>query len=561
MSAPLSIAIPSVTSVSVGETLAAWLEALGVRLVFGVSGGGVATLWGSLSRSAGLQVVHCQHESGAAFCATEASLASGAPVAVFTTTGPGLTNALTGLLAAREEGARVLVFSGVTPTSRRHRAATQESGPSTVFAALYASGGIFDLAATVEDPCMLPHLLQQVEEGLGTEGGYVAHIAVPTDVQSEPAPFRRVPVHYRGARPDPDALDALADRLASHRCAIVAGFGARGCTEELRALAEALEAPVVVTPRGKGVFPARHPLHLGVLGFAGHEPALAALARHQPEQVLVLGSRLGEGSSQYTRAFDGAELVFVGSGTLTGALQGTRVERMQGAIGDVVRGLRNRLPAGRIQPLCTPPDSTGVEPSDAVSPIALMHAVQRGCVDGSDVGLLAESGNAFAFAIHHLALDTPRLRVSVGWGSMGHFCAGVVGAALGSGRRQVALVGDGAMQMQHELLTAVRHGIDATWIVLNDGGYGMCRQGMASLGIDGVDCELPEVDFTAWAHALGVPARTVSSNAALDEALRFATTGSGPRLLDVRVDRAVMAPISGRVRQLTWSGDAPGVRA
>ena len=70
-----------------------------------MSGGGVAPLWAALSRYRGLEVVHFQHESGAAFAATEAYFAARTPVALFTTTGPGLTNALTGILAARTEGA------------------------------------------------------------------------------------------------------------------------------------------------------------------------------------------------------------------------------------------------------------------------------------------------------------------------------------------------------------------------------------------------------------------------------------------------------------------------
>ncbi|MFT4976703.1 MAG: acetolactate synthase-1/2/3 large subunit, partial [Myxococcota bacterium] len=90
-------AIPS----TVAGALACGLAAIGVRQVFGVSEGGVAHIWSALEAHPALQLIHTQHECGAAFAATEASLATDAPVVVFATTGPGLTNLLTGLVAAR----------------------------------------------------------------------------------------------------------------------------------------------------------------------------------------------------------------------------------------------------------------------------------------------------------------------------------------------------------------------------------------------------------------------------------------------------------------------------
>ena len=86
------------------------LSRLGVRDAFGVSGGAMAALWDALTSSS-LGVYHFRHENGAAFAAIEASFASGRPTVLFTTTGPGLANAITGILAAREERARVIVVS------------------------------------------------------------------------------------------------------------------------------------------------------------------------------------------------------------------------------------------------------------------------------------------------------------------------------------------------------------------------------------------------------------------------------------------------------------------
>lgn len=112
------------TELTVGETVVKMLEDMGVESAFGVSGGGIGPLWASLNRSK-IQVLHFRHESGAAFAACEAHFASDRPVVVFVTTGPGITNALTGLLAARGEGAKVILLSATTASGNRGRWACQ----------------------------------------------------------------------------------------------------------------------------------------------------------------------------------------------------------------------------------------------------------------------------------------------------------------------------------------------------------------------------------------------------------------------------------------------------
>src|SRR5882757_4212227 len=118
--------LASETSQNASQAIASLLTALGVRYAFGVSGGAIAAIWGALSAS-DIEVVHFRHESGAAFAAVEAHFATDAPVVVFTTTGPGLTNALTGILAARGEGAKIILLSACTTASNRGRWAIQET--------------------------------------------------------------------------------------------------------------------------------------------------------------------------------------------------------------------------------------------------------------------------------------------------------------------------------------------------------------------------------------------------------------------------------------------------
>jgi acetolactate synthase-1/2/3 large subunit len=185
-----------------------------------------------------------------------------------------------------------------------------------------------------------------------------------------------------------------------------------------------------------------------------------------------------------------------------------------------------------------------------VRPEALMLAIQRVVIEQLDGLVLAECGNAFTWATHFLRFRKPgRYRASTGVGSMGHCAAGVVGAALASGRKAVAIVGDGAMLMTNEINTAVKLRAPAVWIVLNDARYNMCEQGMAVLGLH-ADAAIPQVDFAMLARALGAKGRSVESEADLDAGLVAAMTAEEPFVLDVRIDAARLAPSMGRNRGL-----------
>jgi acetolactate synthase-1/2/3 large subunit len=177
-----------------------------------------------------------------------------------------------------------------------------------------------------------------------------------------------------------------------------------------------------------------------------------------------------------------------------------------------------------------------------------MSAIQRTVVDGSDAVVLAESGNSFTWATNYLRFAQPgRYRVSTNVGSMGHAATGVLGAALGRGGKAVAIVGDGAMLMNMEVNTAAKQGLPAVWIVLNDGRYNMCYQGMAALDMAGcADATFPPTDFAMLARAMGAEGLRVESEDELEAGLARALAAPGPFILDVLIDADQVAPTNGR---------------
>jgi acetolactate synthase-1/2/3 large subunit len=534
---------------------------LGARRAFGLLGGSVAPLYDALARSR-LGLVHCRHESGAAFAAIESYFTSGHPAVVFATTGPGITNSITGIAAARWEGAKMIFVTGTTSAAQRGRWAFQETSPYTM-PGFFTAGGLFDYAVAMEDPEEIDQIAVRLAAGLSRPGRFVAGIAVPVGLQM--AEIRRRTRKVRRAGPmgcDPRVVVDVARRLAGDPFVIWVGFGARAASVQVRALAERMGAMVMSTPRGKGIFPEDHPQYLGVTGLGGHARVKEFLSSARPSRTLVLGTRLGEFSSFWDPDFiPMTEFIHVDvDGDVPGvAFPTAQTYAVHAEIGAFLDGLlretqpRDRRPRGVPASDRPPP---GEMPAQRVRTSALFEAIQRGIVDVSDAVVMSEAGNSFAWATNALRFRRPdQYRVSVGFGSMGHATTGVIGAALGRNGKAVAVVGDGAMLMANELSTAVSHDIPAVWIIMNNARYEMTHGGMMSVGLEPTDTEIVEVDFAMVARGIGAKAIRVEREADLDEALRVAMAASGPFVVDVLLERDEQAPMTKRNKLLLeqWS--------
>jgi acetolactate synthase-1/2/3 large subunit len=554
------------TQPTVAIALVRLLEEFGVKSAFGVSGGGIGPVWATLEHSL-IKVLHFRHESGAAFAAIESYLATNRPTVVFTTTGPGITNALTGLFAARGDGAKVIFLSASTSAVSRGRAACQETSTYNMpSSGLFTSGPLFHYATTVESSEQLPEVARRLALGLASPGGFVAHVSIPTAIQTSLLNAPLTPVKFSRSLPtaDEDAIAECIRLLAQKPFAIWVGFGARDAATEIIQLAERTGAAVMCSPRAKGIFPESHPQYLGVTGFSGHETVLNYMESQRPDYILVLGTRLGEPTSFWSpamlpnQAFIHVDLDPEVPGT---AYPTANTLAIHSEIKVFVKNLLRYFPSsGRMR---FPPNSrkggsrTALtkSPSSFVRPEILMDAIQKIIIEGSEAIVMAEAGNSFAWATHHLKFDRPyRYRISTGVGAMGHAATGVVGAALGWQDKAVAIVGDGAMLMNSEINTAVKYEAPAVWIVLNDARYNMCDQGMNLQGLQGIDAHIPPADFVQIARGMGADGIRVEKESDLEVALEKAMAATIPFVVDVIIDPTCPSPIAGRVKSLMKQG-------
>jgi acetolactate synthase I/II/III large subunit len=535
------------------DAFARMLFDLGVRRAFGLFGGAIAQVCAAMRR-VGIEIVHARHESGAVFMAAEAHFASDEPVVVFTTTGPGASNAITGLISAAWDGAKLIAVTGGTDLPQRGRTAFQETGTEAFDISGWIGEGPRYLHQALESEAELAQLGPRLAEGLAHPGGFLATITMPLGVQQGRTSTRpTAPRSPAVERVSAEQIGQIIERLEQGPFVIWLGHGARKAAPAIRKLAERAGMPVIASPRAKGVFPETHPLYLGVTGmFGGHSWVSSYFRAQRPEHVLVLGTRLGQTTSCFDSAFTprrGFIHVDVDASVFGAAYPEVETLGVTADVGDVVEALIERWPSSH----SVPRPKRGFEPFAAadrdgpVHPRSLMAAVQRVVVEGSNAMVLSDTGNAFAWANHELRFDSPgRYRTATAFASMTKATSGVVGAALASGGTAVALVGDGAMLMGNELSTAVKHGADAKWIVLNDASYGMVHHGMIAIGMEPFETAIPPTNFELLAVALGAQGLRVRRPEELDAALATMLATPGPVVVDVDIDPRVPPPFRNR---------------
>ena len=233
----------------------------GVDVVFGIPGVHNIELYRGLHRS-GVTAISPRHEQGAGFMADGWSIVTGKPGICVLISGPGLTNVLTPIAQAYHDSRPMLVIASTTPTD----ALGKSFGPLHDLPDQAAvARSVCAFSETVTDPSMLPELIERAWNVFTSARPRPVHIAIPMDVLAQTCePFVRK--HIAASKPvahDSDAAKALDIINSSQTPVIIAGGGAIDASTQLVALAEALDAPVLLTGNAKGVMPSDHPLCAG----------------------------------------------------------------------------------------------------------------------------------------------------------------------------------------------------------------------------------------------------------------------------------------------------------
>jgi len=464
----------------------------GTDTIFGYPGGAVLHIYDELTAYSGLiNHVLARHEQGAVHMAEGYAKATGRAGVAIVTSGPGATNAVTGIADAYMDSVPLVVITGQVPRRMIGTDAFQEidtlgiTRPCTKYNYLVQSAG--ELAAVVKEAFYIA--------STGRPGPVV--IDIPKDVTAETAPFVYPDrVELPGYRPDlpADARQvrrAVERLLSANRPILYVGGGIihSNASSELMDLAERLHLPVTPTLMGLGCFPSGHPLCLGMLGM--HGTYWANMAISEADLIVAIGVRFDD---RVTGALDKfaphAEIIHVDVDTSS---LNKNVRAHIPILGDarsVIRQMLELLPDGgidgqvRLAPWWNQIRQwseyapLSYEQSDSV--IKPQYLVQQlyELTDG-DAIIATDVGQHQMWLAQHYRFNGPRQSLtSGGLGTMGFGFPAALGAQLAFPERQViAFVGDGGFQMTaQELATAVQFGANVKIIVMNNGYLGMVRQ-------------------------------------------------------------------------------------
>lgn len=523
------------------------LQELGAETVFGVPGGAVLPLVDALSQQPDMPFIVTRHESAAIHAADGFARASGKPGVALVTSGPGGTNALTGLMTAMTDSTPLVVLVGQVPTGLIGTDAFQEADLFTM--ALPVVKHSWKVTHADEAARIIKEAYHLAAAG---RPGPVL-VELPKDVQW--AEERHPDVSWTTAsetvpwRPDPIQKARLASYLRRARRPVFyvgGGVTASGTADWIRTWAERYHAPVTTTLMGLGAFPADHPLSLGMLGMHGTYAANHAI--QEADLIIALGVRFDDRVTGRVDEFaPNARIVHVEVDPAERNKIVTPDITLRGDLREVLPALDAMVPSRHHaewvetihgwqaeHPLRVP----GAPPRRLASAQVLQRLNEW--LTDDDV-VVTDVGQHQMWAALFVPRRVPRrFLTSGGAGTMGYGLPAAMGAQMArkDRGRVVLIAGDGSFQMNlQELATVAQYQIPITILLMNNGGHGMVRQwqdlfhGQRRHGV-----ALKNPDFVDLARVFGIHGLTVETEEALAETWQSLTALSGPVLVEVKID-------------------------
>ena len=529
-----------------GDLVVETLAGLGATTVFGLPGQHALGMFDALRRS-DLRYIGLRVENNAGFAADAYGRITGEAAPLLLSTGPGALTSLAALQEAAAASAPVLAISSQVPTAGlgggRHGYLHELPDQAASFR------GVVKSVHIVRTQSQIPSAIEAAwKSALSAPHGPV-WVEIPQDVLiAETA----IPVVTGGDAfpeelpPRPELTAVAADLLSkAARPVIIAGGGVvrADASGKLKQLAERLQAPVVTTPGGKGAFPWKHPLSLQSWIEDRHTTDFLEDA----DVLLVVGSGLGELSSNYHTFTPRGRVLQIEAdlGKLESnhpalgihadarlalqALLETVSERQDPGAPERVREVLAKV-ADRIaaQELTLEQD--------------VLASVRRALPASSpsfwDMTILAYwAWSAFD------AKGPNHMHSAQGAGGLGYAFPAALGAAAADPTRPVlAVSGDGgALYSIAELATARQYDLNVTWLIVDDGGYGILREYMNDAFGEATATELTRPDYVALAESFGVPGvRTTPEN--LEQDLAKALAAPGPSVVLLPAVLRMFAP-------------------
>lgn len=538
------------------QAVIASLEAEGVEIVFGYPGGQAIQMYDALFDSTQIRHVLARHEQGAVHEADGYARATGGVGVVMVTSGPGATNAVTGIATAYMDSVPLVVISGQVPRSVIGTDSFQESDIVGITMPIvkhsYLVKSASDIARTIKNAF---HIART-----GRPGPVL--VDVPSDVAADSVAFLypdsvNIPSYRPTYKGNAKQVRASAKLIGSSTRPILyvgGGVVISGASDIVCRLAREYRIPVVTTLMAKGAVPASEELNLGPVGMHGSKYANRAI--NKSDLIIAVGARFSDRVTGNPNTFaPDASVIHI---DIDPVEIGKVREAQVPIVGDVKRVLESVL--DELSKTDQRPDTADwlgdiarwreqwpmydERIGDSVDEIVPEVAMKQlsDALDPANTIVVTEVGQHQMWAAQFINRELPRTFLSSGGlGTMGFGFPAAVGAAMGCNDKTVVCVaGDGSFQMNvQEMATAAIGKVPVKVVIVDNRALGMVRQWQKLFcGERYCATELDDMpDFVKLADAYGWEAERIERPGQVQDAIERMLSSSGPYLLDVVIQR------------------------
>ena len=549
---------PEPETLSGAEVLVRALQDQGVSAIFGYPGGAVLPIYDALFGQDRIEHVLVRHEQGATHAAEGYARSSGKPGVVLVTSGPGATNAVTGLVDALMDSIPLVCITGQVPTHLIGSDAFQECDTTGITRSATKHNY---LVKNVDDLERIVHEAFYVATH-GRPGPVV--IDIPKDIQFKKTVYRGKPnIEHRTYRPrtepDPNAIERAIDlMITAERPVFYTGGGVINAGPEasrlLRELVDLTGFPITSTLMGLGAYPASGSHWLGMLGMHGSYEA--NLAMHGCDVMINIGARFDDRVTGRLDAFSpGSRRIHV---DIDPSSINKNVRTDVGIVGDAGKALAALIAAWKRRKAKAPdigPWRARIDVWRARNCLAYrqpkggvikpQHAVQRlfDLTKDRKTYITTEVGQHQMWAAQYYRFEEPnRWMTSGGLGTMGYGLPAAVGVQRAHPDALVIdIAGEASVLMtMQEMSTAVQYALPIKIFILNNEWMGMVRQWQQLLHGERYSQSYSEAlpDFVKLAEAYGCVGIRAEHEGELDDKILEMIAVNRPVLFDCRVEKA-----------------------